>query len=563
MSNLDANIDDATIDEVLYEISKLSTNPRLQPGSADLPIDLNTKISDFISILFGEDGLKNSGNDKMEWLKLQQPVDKSIIDLDRLNVFLSDHRNAIQTVIAAAPPPVVSPTPTPLVSTAAPAAPAAPAAADLAVISAPPPAPVPLKTSDAATTVPLPASSAAASVVSTAAPAVVAAPILSVRIAAKTELKEHLLNIGFNSKEVDDYISTNVSTDLTNAINEILNKTDTQKQESNIEIMSDIFGRNNLDLIKETLKEAKGDIVVAGDLLARKLVPKLEMKPETKPILKQASIFDGKFFQYKETGLGCGRFALNNLLGGRYFTAVRQNDFPITLPYDLASIKGLIEKLNPNTAPDPSHMLDLQRLCKYLKMNNSETMDDCLSYELYDQSVITNALGLLGYTVKIAGGKGTSPIKATIDMLDSNTGMIVNLSAAHYISIRKHDNIYYLMDSENKQANKGSTEFISKLLNYDRNITFVVGPYDINTSKKTIILMKIQEYFTTEGDNFDFDEHGEIRAVLIKFITDLKNPNIINGLYSKEITNIPYDDLPGNMNEYTDNFVRLLTTPKK
>jgi hypothetical protein len=148
-------------------------------------------------------------------------------------------------------------------------------------------------------------------------------------------------------------------------------------------------------------------------------------------------------------------------------------------------------------------------------------------------------------------------------MLDSNTGIIVNLSAAHYISIRKYEGVYYLMDSENKQANKGSKDFISKLLNYDRNITFVVGPYDINTSKKTIILMKIQEYFNTEGDNFNHEEHGEIRTVLIKFITDLKNTNIINDLYSKEITNIPYDSLPGNMNEYTDNFVRLLTTPKK
>jgi hypothetical protein len=279
--------------------------------------------------------------------------------------------------------------------------------------------------------------------------------------------------------------------------------------------------------------------------------------------LEQKSIFDGNFFQHKETGLGCGRFALNNLLGGIYFTAVPEADFKSARAYTLIEIKGLIENLNPNKAPGPSQMLDLQRLCKYLKMNNSETMDDCLSYELYDQSVITNALGLLGYTVKIAGGKGTSPIKATIDMLDSNTGIIVNLSAAHYISIRKYKDVYYLMDSENKQANEGSTEFISKLLNYDRNITFVVGPYDINTSKKTIILMKIQEYFTTEGDNFDFDEHGEIRAALIKSITDLKNPNIINGLYSKEITNIPYDDLLGNMDEPTDNFVRLLTTPKK
>ena len=73
--------------------------------------------------------------------------------------------------------------------------------------------------------------------------------------------------------------------------------------------------------------------------------------------------------------------------------------------------------------------------------------------------------------------------------------------------------------------------------------------------------MKIQEYFTKEGNKFNYDEQGEIRTELIKFITDLKNPNIINGLYSNEITNIPYDSLPENMDESRDNFVRLLTTP--
>ncbi len=517
MSNIRVTIDNAAIDEVLSEIRALSNNARLQPGSDDFPIDLNTKITDFISILFGEDGLKNSGDDKIQWLKKQSYVDKSKIDLNRLNDFLSQYRNAIESVITDVSPVAASSDATPVIA-------------------------------------PAPDS------------AVVAATVLSGKKKAKTELKEHLLNIGFNIKEVDDYISTTVSTDLTNAINEILNKTDYQKQESNIEIMSDIFGYNNRDLIKESLKEANGDIVVAGDSLARKLVPQLVRKPVTKPILQQPSIFDGTFFQHKETGLGCGRFALNNLLGGRYFTAVSQKDFQITPPYDLVSIKGLIEKLNPNTVPEPSHMLDLQRLCKYLKIND-DTMDDCLSYELYDQSVITNALGLLGYTVVITGGIGVSQIaKPTIDMLDYNTGMIVNLSAAHYIAIRKYEGVYYLMDSENTKANKGSKEFISKLLNYDGNITFVVGPYDIKTSKKTVIRMKIQEYYNKIGqeDEEVEDIKEDIKEPLNDFITNSNDDEGIDLLYKEEIQHMPYELILEFIHEHSMlELARLLTTPEK
>ena len=640
MSNLDAIVDDDTIYEVLSEINKLTKHKRLTEND-DVPIDLNTQMTAFIRILFGEKGLNESGNDKIAWLKTKNPVDRSKIDLKQLNGFLSVYRNEIQTVITAAPAPVVSPvvstapapassTPTPLVSTAAPAPtyglfepPRYYGRSSLA--PAPVPAssasPLPVTAPLPASSAPVPASSASASASASASPVTTprssvssaspdTAPRASVSSASpdttprasvsydsdssdamldsdykrvpkysfdsskmadinrRLAFQDKLTNMGFSFNSVLTYTlkHNEKDYDLDSAINYLL-KENSDKRQENLFILNDVFGRNNMDLIYDKLNQAKGDLILAGELIAEALLPSTQPTsaptssvPTTK--LEQKSIFDGKFFQYKETGLGCGRFALNNLLGGRYFTAVPQADFKSALAYTLIEIKGLIEKLNPNTIPEQSQMLDLQRLCKYLKMNNSETMDNCLSYELYDQSVITNALGLLGYTVKIAGGIGVSQIaKPTIDMLDSNTGMIVNLSAAHYISIRKHDNIYYLMDSENTKANEGSKEFISKLLNYDRNITFVVGPYDINTSKKTIILMKIQEYFTTEGADFDFDEHGEIRAELIKSITNLKNTNIINDLYSKEITNIPYDSLPGNMNEYKDNFVRLLTTP--
>jgi hypothetical protein len=564
MSHLSATINNDDIDVVLSEISALSNNPRLKPGSADLPIDLNAKISDFISILFGEVGLKNSGDDKITWLKQQKPVNKTKIDLNRLNGFLSEHRDEIQTVIAAAAAPAVISNPTPLVSTAA-----APVVSTAAPAVSPPSNSFGLfgNTPDYGRSAfnPAPAPAPAAP-----APAPAPAPVTAASVEADVELVAKLREKGFSAHEAIEYTLKDHSNDLTAAIGVILNKTEPAKKEEDEYLLVEIFKKENINLIRESLKKANGNIVVAGDLIADKLGPAPALdesqspsQPPSSP-LQQTSIFNGKFFQTKDTPLGCGRFALNNLLGGRYFTAVSQNDFKYVTPYRLLDIDIIIGRLNPNIKPELKDTLDLQKLCKYLK-NNDETMDPCLSSELYDQSVITNALGLLGYTVVITGGIGVSQIaKPTIDMLDYNTGMIVNLSATHYIAIRKYKDVYYLMDSQYKQSNKGSKEFISKLLNYNGNITFVVGPYDINTSKKTFIRMKIQEYYNTEGkkDEDEEDLKQDIKESLNDFITNSIDFASIEILSKKRIVKIPYLAVAQAISSSSmKDLVRLLTTP--
>jgi hypothetical protein len=97
------------------------------------------------------------------------------------------------------------------------------------------------------------------------------------------------------------------------------------------------------------------------------------------------------------------------------------------------------------------------------------------------------------------------------------------------------------MDSENTEANKGSKEFISKLLQNNRNITFVVGPYDINTSKKTVIRMKIQEYYNNIGqeDEEEEDLKQDIKESLNDFIINSNDGKGIDLLYEKEIQHMP------------------------
>ena len=562
MSNL---VGEINIDAVLDEIRALANHKRLT-GNDDMQIDLNTQITAFIRILFGDNGVKNSGDDKIAWLKKQSPIDRSKIDLTQLNVFLSVYRNSIESIItasAAAPLTVVTaPAPAPAPISSAPPAPSPP----LTVVTAP------VSSAKPASASPVPADLASASDDSDderVAP--YASSIQMDSIKKRTDFQNKLLDIGFSLPSVLNYTTSHKEDyDLDSAINDLLQEKDNHdidKRQENLFILNNIFGRDNADLIYDKLKEAKGDIISAGDLISRALEPSEQPPSVPTPTLKQPSIFNGGFFQHKETGLGCGRFALNNLLGGRYFKAVSQKDFPTTFPYTLANIKDIIEDLLPTTKP--THVtLDLQRLCKYLKLNNEETMDDCLSYELYDQSVITNALNLLGYTVVITGGRLASDVKnPTIDMLDSNTGMIVNLNAAHYISIRKHGGVYYLMDSENKQANEGSAGFIRKLLEKSTNITFVVGPYDVNTSKKTVIRMKIQEYVNHIGDEEDPDNEDFKQNVLLSlydFITNSDNSHRagIDLLYNKEIQKMPYELIVATISERSmTKLAELLTNP--
>ena len=160
-------------------------------------------------------------------------------------------------------------------------------------------------------------------------------------------------------------------------------------------------------------------------------------------------------------------------------------------------------------------------------------------------------------------------------MLDSNTGMIVNLGAFHYISIRKHNGVYYLMDSENQKRNIGSEGFISKLLDKDTNVTFTVGPYDINTSKKAVIHMKIQEYLSNvvkeEGEADEkYQDNEELEAqvlnLLHKFITnsDDSDSEWIEMLYDEEIQKMPYELMLEKINNHSmRELAELLTTPEK
>jgi hypothetical protein len=124
--------------------------------------------------------------------------------------------------------------------------------------------------------------------------------------------------------------------------------------------------------------------------------------------------YDPDFFESQEN-LGCGRHALNNLFGGKYFIATQEP------AYTLEEIKAAGINLSTQ-AP-----LDLQRLCKYLHSiglftpgENLET--SCPPHENYDVTVLIAALQVCGFHVN----DFSDPTKKTLEDDDTVLGYIIN-----------------------------------------------------------------------------------------------------------------------------------------
>jgi hypothetical protein len=99
-----------------------------------------------------------------------------------------------------------------------------------------------------------------------------------------------------------------------------------------------------------------------------------------------AITISGENFVERQESAGCGRHALNNLLGGVNFK--KEYDPPL----DINNISQL-----------PPGPVALQTICRYLrkKLGVINPIDDCPANEYYDQSVLEAGMRLFGYTSKV------------------------------------------------------------------------------------------------------------------------------------------------------------------
>jgi hypothetical protein len=162
--------------------------------------------------------------------------------------------------------------------------------------------------------------------------------------------------------------------------------------------------------------------------------------PSAGPLVKVTCphLPDPNFFEPQES-LGCGRHALNNLLGGRYF--IKSSLLPITND----NIKYL---------PLP---IPLINLCNFLintkKITHSVSLggDACPSDENYDDAVLTSALQIIGFKTYLVLDLTDPKTTASINTLNSTKdfiGFILNLGGGHWISFRNiGSNEYRRIDS--------------------------------------------------------------------------------------------------------------------
>lgn len=171
-------------------------------------------------------------------------------------------------------------------------------------------------------------------------------------------------------------------------------------------------------------------------ILTGKIIPgivpkgkKVEMKiPETLPSLKKFTHPEpvpGYFEPQDPESLGCGRHALNNLLGGTYF--VKDDEQEIT-------------DENIQTLEIP---VSLMSVCRYLVTKKQVLGDQpCSPNENYEDSAMMGALRAIGYSA--------TPIVLD-EIVESDVGFIANVGD-HWVSLRRKGDEYELIDSLKKEG---------------------------------------------------------------------------------------------------------------
>lgn len=496
---------DSEIDSLLGSIKGLKLKQNIE-------FELDKKIDEFIKMVFPDSkDPYNTTDEKLDFLKKQNPVDRSKIEKDKLKDFLTGYHTELASVISNAPPVVASQSGAPSeVNPPRVARSGAPVVKPPTVTKSPDPSGAPVVApplvapSDAKNVAPLPAPPSGAQVIALPPP---------------------------------------------------------------------------ITVQPTTTVVAPPPAAPAADAAAAAV----SEKPD------EFGSFDGTFHETQQNA-GCGRHALNNLLGGTFFTSPTTEDaFKNTNPYTLVELKTAIGILNTS---DP---LDLQKLCKCLNdiypVKYCPSVDNgincCQVAENYDQMVLRTALELIGFDV-VPGGQGavfgSDAKKFNSRDLDENiTGILIN-PGGHWTSARKHNGKIYYMNSinTNPQESQSSNKIITT---YELNniltdtIVLVVGPYIANSGKKDFIRLKIESIAKdVTDDNITIAGESGARSIrsliyddLPLIIDDITDVKLINILYENEIyIKAPYTDLANYIvlfRTHTDktkmqaDLVKLLTTP--
>lgn len=288
----------------------------------------------------------------------------------------------------------------------------------------------------------------------------------------------------------------------------------------------------------------------------------------------QSCMYYPAFFQPQITGLGCGRFALNNLFHNERFTFKPNVDFQSSTDIGLTREEFSAKYTQTLSTMFTANQINLSEVChivsRFLLMNGLYTTDNsCRDDEYFSMDVIQSALQIVGHEPAevFIGNKAKEGVDmanfdaytADHDMyvrddatnsvtLSSDTpnllGYIINYGKSHYVALRKIPNTttFEYLDSmasgSNKKDIKTTKDFLIYVTTLSKKIVSIRQVLNVTQFINPFESMREEYEKATKED----DEQGKIKRTIIKLFADN---------YQKFIRDYP---------QYTNDIVNFLTT---
>jgi hypothetical protein len=252
--------------------------------------------------------------------------------------------------------------------------------------------------------------------------------------------------------------------------------------------------------------------------------------------VRQEHLYNSSFFE-KQESLGCGRHALNNLLGRQYFVK------EYTPPRAITEA----ELLTLHTTPP----ISLQSLCRLLSTKYN-LYGGCPSNENYNIHILQAALDVIGHESREIWDKTTNTFATTTPVTINTLGYLINYGGGHYVSLRKESNNQFLYNDSMGKSNesfptvdkyltKYTDSRIYSILQIDNYTTYidpnlklgVIGgtdPVSKEQNKQAAELQRLRDDLLALVNRYIIpilgDDPKTVAGVLINLIVqDMGNPN--------------------------------------
>ena len=249
-----------------------------------------------------------------------------------------------------------------------------------------------------------------------------------------------------------------------------------------------------------------------------------------KPVIRTIVINntpENNFFEGQQRG-GCGRHALNNLLGDTVFTYKSDNIF-----FD----RRQTESLTVNNIEDLDNQISLMNICRLYISENPGKHAVCDDQENYDIHILQMALGILGISISRGTfqevGKRDTKLFEEENKEANCIGYLVH-TPNHWTAVRKLNNGMYRYINTAPKTIKDLTfeQFVTTFNNKTTQVfEFIKGPYIVNFIKSitnVICPFNNLDIILYEGTQFQiFSRYSEGLQCIKLYVNKFESNNIV------------------------------------